>query len=85
MNLNCTLKRGGTQRIRKQKYTREERLQLALDYLDKHGVMRVANYKALTGLSRTAATLELQQFRDDPDTGITYTGNGTHIVYIRRR
>ncbi len=83
VNMNCTLTRGGTQRIRKQKYTREERLQLALDYLEKHKTMRVADYKALTGLSRTAATLELQLFRDDPDTGITYTGNGTHKVYIR--
>ena len=81
--MNCTLTRGGTQRIRKQKYTREERLQLALDYLEKHKTMRVADYKALTGLSRTAATLELQLFRDDPDTGITYTGNGTHKIYIR--
>lgn len=83
VNMNCTLTRGGTQRIRKQKYTREERLQLALDYLEKHKTMRVADYKALTGLSRTAATLELQLFRDDPDTGITYTGNGTHKIYIR--
>lgn len=85
MNLNCTLKRGGTQHIRKQKYTREERLQLALDYLDKHGIMRVADYKSLTGLSRTAATLELQAFRNDPDTGITYTGSGTHKVYVKRK
>ena len=83
VDMNCTLTRGGTQRIRKQKYTREERLQLALDYLEKHKTMRVADYKALTGLSRTAATLELQLFRDDPDTGITYTGNGTHKIYIR--
>ena len=83
VNMNCTLTRGGTQRIRKQKYTREERLQLALDYLEKHKTMRVADYKALTGLSRTATTFELQLFRDDPDTGITYTGNGTHKIYIR--
>lgn len=84
-NYNCNLTRGGTRHIRKQKYTREERLQLAQDYLDKHGIMRVADYKSLTGLSRTAATLELQAFRNDPDTGITYTGSGTHKVYVKRK
>lgn len=82
-NLNCTLTRGGTQRIRKQIYTREERLARALEYMEKHTTMNIAQYMSLTNLSRTAATLELQLFRDDPDTGITYKGRGTHKVYIR--
>lgn len=85
INLHCTLKRGKTQRIRKQKYTREERLTRALDYLEEHATMNIAQYVALTGLSRTAATLELQEFRKDPESGITYIGRGTHKVYIKGR
>ena len=84
-NYNCTLTRGATRRIRKQKYTREERLARALEYLDNHATMNIAQYVSLTGLSRTAATLELQAFRNDPESGITYEGSRTHKVYVRRR
>ena len=82
---NCTLKRGGVQRIRQQKYTAEERLQRAHAYLDENSMMRVADYMALTGLSRTAATLELQALRSDPSSGITISGRGTHKVYVKRK
>ena len=85
INSNCTLKRGKTQRIRVQKYTREERLARALDYLETHATMNITQYVSLTGLSRTAATLELQDFREDPESGITYRGRGCHKLYVRRK
>jgi len=47
--------------------------------------MNIAQYVSLTGLSRTAATLELQAFRNDPESGITYEGSRTHKVYVRRK
>lgn len=80
----CTLTRGGTHRIHKQRYTREERLALALAYLEEHATMNIAQYKQLTGLSRTAATLELQAFRSEPESGISFIGSGTHKLYVKR-
>lgn len=55
----CRLKWEGTARISRSPYTKEERLARALQHLERHGAMRVADYMELTGLSRTVATLEL--------------------------
>ena len=63
--------------------SKEQRLQLALEYLDKNGVMHIADYMQLTGLSRTTATLELKAFRQDPASGITFVGRGSNKVYVK--
>ena len=55
----CDLKREDTSRIRRSPYTKAKRLEMSLEYLEKHGAMRVPDYMELTGLSRTTATLEL--------------------------
>ena len=55
-----------------------------MDYLDKHGAMRIADYMELTGLARTAATLELQEFRQDMTSGIDFIGRGSAKVYVKR-
>lgn len=83
-NRYCKLERGGTYRIRRITSTKEERLQMALDYLTKHGMMRIADYVKITGLSRTAASLELREFRSNPESGITFHGRGTQKVYVKR-
>ena len=82
---HCKLEREGTRRIHRSPYTREERLSLALEYLDKHGAMRVMDYMELTGLSRTTATLELQEFRRDLNSGIDFIGQGSAKVYVKKR
>lgn len=46
--------------------------------------MRIQDYVELTGLSRTSATLELKEFRENPESGITFNGRGTTKVYIKR-
>ena len=81
---DCKLQREGIARIRRSPYSKEERLALALDYLDKHGAMRIADYMELTGLARTAATLELQEFRQDMTSGIDFIGRGSAKVYVKR-
>lgn len=78
------LKRAGVFQIHRSKYNKEERLKLALDYLSSHSVMRIQDYVELTGLSRTSATLELKEFRENPESGITFNGRGTTKVYIKR-
>lgn len=81
-NRQCKLKRGGVNRLKKSPYSKEERLQLALDYLHDHPFMRVADYMEITQLSRTAATLELQEWRSRPDSGIDYRGRGSSLIYV---
>ena len=81
---NCKLKREGTARIHRSPYAREERLALALKYLEEHGAMRITDYAELTGLSRTAATIELKEFRQDLSSGIGFIGRGSAKVYVKR-
>ena len=64
-------------------YTKEQRLQLALEYLDKNSAMRIGDYVQLTGLSRTTATMELKAFRQDPASGIAFVGRGSQKVYVK--
>ena len=82
-NRHCKLERAGESRLHHSPYTKEERLKLALQYLEKHGAMRVAEYMELTGLSRTKATLELKEFRQDLSSGITFIGRGSAKVYVK--
>lgn len=79
----CVLERGPVCRLRRSPYTLEERLRLALDYLKENGVMRVMDYARLTGLSRSTAARELKAFRQDPASGLTFSGRGTAKVYVR--
>ena len=84
-NRHCTLTRGGISRIKHSSYTEEERLTLALNYLNEHVFMHVSDYMKLTGLKRTSATMELKQFSRDPESGIDTEGRGSHRVYVRRK
>jgi predicted histone-like DNA-binding protein len=80
---HCKLERAGESRLYHSPYTREERLQLALQYLSEHGAMRVVEYMELTGLSRTKAAVELKEFRQDASSGITFIGRGSAKVYVK--
>ena len=82
-NRRCKLERYGESRLRKSPYTKEQRLQLALEYLDKNSAMRIGDYMQLTGLSRTTATMELKAFRQDSASGITFVGRGSQKVYVK--
>lgn len=67
------------------KYNEEQRLALALKYLDKHPFLTVREYRRLTGLLQTAATNELKKWGHDPESGIGIDGIGTHRVYIKKK
>ena len=81
----CYLRRGGVSRVRTSPYSEQERLALALQFIDANQLLRVNDYMRLTGLGRTKATQELRQFCSDPQSGLDYTGYGSHKVYVRRR
>ena len=79
---NCDLERGGEDRLRKSKFTEEERIERARQYLRKNGFMRVFNYASLTGLSYTTASRELRNIADNPESGIISQGSKSAKIYI---
>ena len=82
-NCRCKLERDGESRLHQSPYTKEERLKLALNFLEKRGAMRVADYVDMTGLSRSVATKELIEFRRDSTSGISFIGRGNNKVYVK--
>lgn len=85
INRQCELERSkGKFKRSSQKYTPEQRLELAKQYLDSHPFMRIADYAAITGLRKTAASIELKQWLLLPDSGIATSGRGTHKVYVKK-
>ena len=81
----CYLHRGGISRVRQSPYSEQERLALALQFIDTHRFLRVKDYVELTGLGQTKATQELRHFCSDPQSGLDHTGYGSHKVYVRRQ
>lgn len=82
----CRLERAPWKRqSSSKKYTPEQRLTLALKYLDEHPFLTVRDYRKLTGLLQTAATNELRKWGHEPDSGIEITGRGAHRVYIKKK
>lgn len=79
----CNLKRAGVSRLCRSPFTREERLQRALEYLSSHGAMKVKHYMELTGLSHTVAAKELCEFEHDAASGITSIGRYAGKVYVK--
>ena len=59
VNIKCELERGGESRLKKPKYTKEERVERAIQYLRREGFMHVKDYARLNGLSYTTAYREL--------------------------
>ena len=83
-NNHCKLERAGESRLCHSPFSKEERLKMAQEYLEKHGAMKVADYVEMTQLSRTKATLELKEFRHDASTGIDTIGRRSTLVYVKR-
>lgn len=80
----CKLERAGVSRINRSPHTKEERLQMAKDYLSTHPYIKIANYAELTQLPKSSAAKELRDFAADPASGINSSGRRTHRVYVLR-
>ena len=85
LDSRCKLEKGSVSRIRKSKYTEEQRLEKARRFLQEHTVMRLGDYYRLVGLSRTAASLELRKWENDVATGIASEGSYSAKVYVLRK
>ena len=64
-------------------YTPEERLQRALQHIDRHGFITLQEYASLNRLSYTSASRELSKFVANPHSGIKTKGAGSHKVWVR--
>lgn len=89
INLRCSRRlhrdEMGERNIHRPTTTREERIQLALDHIRKHGFMRLSDYVALSGLSRTTASRELRELASDKSVPITSQGYLSHKVYVEEK
>ena len=75
----------GERNLHRPTTTREERIQLALNFIREHGFMRLADYVRLSGLSRTTASRELSKLAADKFVPIISQGSLSHKVYIERK
>ena len=80
---HCKLERAGIVRVRRSPYTKAERLQMALAYLEENKVLKVSEYMELTGQAHTTVACELRAFSRDASSGIVKVGRGTAIVYVK--
>ena len=85
LDSRCKLEKGSVSRIRKSKYTEEQRLEMAKRFLQEHTVMRLGDYYHMVGLSRTTASLELRKWDADPESGIKSKGSYSAKVYVLRK
>lgn len=66
------------------KYTREQRYEIAIDFLQKHTTISTRKYAEITGLRPSAAYKELKALVADPNTLIITRGEGVKKVYTMR-
>jgi predicted histone-like DNA-binding protein len=85
VSIKCKLERSHVSRLRKSPYSREERVALALKFIEENGFMRLIDYVQLTRLSRSTACRELMELCADKSSGIDTVGRRTHKVYVKRR
>ncbi len=79
---NCDLERGGEERLRKSKLSREARIERARRFLKKNKYMHVNEYASLTGLAYSTAARELSNVASDPSTGIISHGRKSGKLYL---
>ena len=65
-------------------YSLEERLQRALNHIDKHGFITLQEYANLNRLSYSTASRELAKLVLDPSSDIKAKGAASHKVWVRR-
>ena len=64
-------------------YSLKERLQRALNHIDKHGFITLQEYANLNHLNYSTASRELAKLVLDPNSGIKAKGAASHKVWVR--
>ena len=82
INRECDLERGGEERLKRSKYSKEERIERARQFISKNTYMRVQEYASLTGLAYSTAASELCDIASDPTSGIRSEGAKSGKLYL---
>lgn len=82
INRNCDLERGGEERLKRSKYSPQERIERARQFLKNNVYMHVDEYANLTGLSYSTASRELRRIAEDPTSGIISQGRKSGKLYL---
>ncbi len=75
---------GGVSRLYKKKYTREERIERGLEWLESHPFFTLKDYAEMNNMSRTTASLELKELTSGDEAPFSYMGSGSHKVWIKK-
>lgn len=76
---------GGVKVIKKNLFSKEERIARALEVIERDGYITLTDYAHINNLSRTAASAELKEITSDANSPIDWRGNGSHKVWIKKR
>ena len=76
---------GGVKVIKKQLFSKEERIARALEVIERDGYITLTDYANINNLCRTAASKELKDITDEANSPIDWRGNGSHKVWIKKR
>lgn len=79
---NCTLERGGEERLRRPQTSQKERIEKAQKFIQKNGFMHVDEYASLTGLPYSTAAREIRNIAADPASGIISQGRKSGKLYL---
>lgn len=79
---NCILERGGEERLRKPKLSKEERIEKARQFIKRNGYMHTDEYASLTGLPYSTAAREIRTIASDPSSGIISQGRKSGKLYL---
>ena len=74
---------GGVSRLRKNKYTLEERIGRTVEWIDKRGFITLQEYANLNNLSRTSASVELKKLTQGDEAPLETKGRGSHKVWVK--
>ena len=85
INKENTFERTSGNAASRSPYTPEERLQRALQNIDKHGFITLQDYANLNHLSRSAASRELSKLTSSPTSPIASNGAGSHKFWVCRK
>ena len=85
MNKENSFERTSSNPVPSSSYTPLERLQRALQHIDKNSFITLQEYANLNILSRSSASRELASLVNDPSSGITTKGAGSHKYWVRRK
>ena len=74
---------GEVQKISKTAYSEEERIQRAINIIEKKGFITLADYAYTNGLSRSMASRDLKKICEKEDSPIKSSGNGSHKIWVK--